>query len=296
MRQREQEGAHGEVVYKKRRQLPEAWRRFRKNRRAVFGGILVLLLLAAGIFAPVLTKYDPYTQDLINKCLGPSWEHLCGTDNYGRDIFTRILYGARISLIVGWVSVITSCLLGGTLGAVAGYYGGRVDNVILRIMDIFLAIPTILLNISIVAALGGGLVNMLIAMGISSTPTYCRTLRAEILKVRNQEFVEAARAAGASDLNIIVKHIIPNCLAPMIVRVTMSIGSAILSCASLSFIGLGISPPTAEWGSMLASGREVIRTAPHICTFPGLAIMLTVFSLNLMGDGIRDAFDPKMKT
>ena len=218
MRQREQEGAHGEVVYKKRRQLPEAWRRFRKNRRAVFGGILVLLLLAAGIFAPVLTKYDPYTQDLINKCLGPSWEHLCGTDNYGRDIFTRILYGARISLIVGWVSVITSCLLGGTLGAVAGYYGGRVDNVILRIMDIFLAIPTILLNISIVAALGGGLVNMLIAMGISSTPTYCRTLRAEILKVRNQEFVEAARAAGASDLNIIVKHIIPNCLAPMIVR------------------------------------------------------------------------------
>ncbi len=296
MRQREQEGAHGEVVYKKRRQLPEAWRRFRKNRRAVFGGILVLLLLAAGIFAPVLTKYDPYTQDLINKCLGPSWEHLCGTDNYGRDIFTRILYGARISLIVGWVSVITSCLLGGTLGAVAGYYGGRVDNVILRIMDIFLAIPTILLNISIVAALGGGLVNMLIAMGISSTPTYCRTLRAEILKVRNQEFVEAARAAGASDLNIIVKHIIPNCLAPMIVRVTMSIGSAILSCASLSFIGLGISPPTAEWGSMLASGREFIRTAPHICTFPGLAIMLTVFSLNLMGDGIRDAFDPKMKT
>ena len=296
MRQREQEGAHGEVVYKKRRQLPEAWRRFRKNRRAVFGGILVLLLLAAGIFAPVLTKYDPYTQDLINKCLGPSWEHLCGTDNYGRDIFTRILYGARISLIVGWVSVITSCLLGGTLGAVAGYYGGRVDNVILRIMDIFLAIPTILLNISIVAALGGGLVNMLIAMGISSTPTYCRTLRAEILKVRNQEFVEAARAAGASDLNIIVKHIIPNCRAPMIVRVTMSIGSAILSCASLSFIGLGISPPTAEWGSMLASGREFIRTAPHICTFPGLAIMLTVFSLNLMGDGIRDAFDPKMKT
>lgn len=285
-----------DVVYKKRRQLPEVWRRFKKNKRAVFGGILVLLLLLAGILAPILTPYDPYKQDLMNKCLGPSWEHWCGTDNYGRDIFTRILYGARISLIVGWISVITSCLLGGTLGAIAGYYGGKIDNTILRIMDIFLAIPNILLNISIVAALGGGLVNMLIAMGISSTPTYCRTLRAEILKVRNTEFVEASRASGASDFKIIVKHIIPNCLAPMIVRVTMSIGSAILSCASLSFIGLGISPPTAEWGSMLASGREFIRTAPHICTFPGLAIMLTVFSLNLMGDGIRDAFDPKMKT
>ncbi len=285
-----------EVVYKKRRQLPEVWRRFKKNRRAVFGGVLVLLLLLAGIFAPYLTPYDPYTQDLLNKNLGPSLLHLCGTDNFGRDIFTRILYGARISLIVGWVSVITACLLGGTLGAIAGYYGGKVDNIILRIMDIFLAIPSILLNISIVAALGGGLVNMLIAMGISSTPTYCRTIRAEILKVRNQEFVEASRAAGASDFTIILKHVIPNCLAPMIVRVTMSIGSAILSCASLSFIGLGISPPTAEWGSMLASGRELIRTAPHICTFPGLAIMLTVFSLNLMGDGIRDAFDPKMKT
>lgn len=284
------------VVYKKRRQLPEVWRRFRKNKRAVVGGILVIIILLSGIFAPFLTPYEPNVQNLMEINKGPSWEHLCGTDNYGRDIFTRILYGARISMIVGWIAVLTSCLLGGTLGAIAGYYGGKVDNVIMRFMDIFLAIPNILLNISITAALGGGLVNMLIAMGISSTPTYCRTLRAEILKVRDQEFVKAARAAGASDMLIIVKHIIPNCLAPMIVRITMSIGSAILSCASLSFIGLGISPPTAEWGSMLASGREFIRTAPHICTFPGLAIMLTVLALNLMGDGIRDAFDPKMKT
>ena len=284
------------VVYKKRRQLPEVWRRFKKNKRAVVGGILVIIILLAGIFAPVLTPYEPNTQDLMNMNQGPSWQHLCGTDNYGRDIFTRILYGARISMIVGWIAVLTSCLLGGTLGAIAGFYGGKVDNVIMRFMDIFLAIPNILLNISITAALGGGLVNMLIAMGVSSTPTYCRTLRAEILKVRNQEFVKAARAAGAADMLIIVKHIVPNCLAPMIVRITMSIGSAILSCASLSFIGLGISPPTAEWGSMLASGREFIRTAPHICTFPGLAIMLTVLALNLMGDGIRDAFDPKMKT
>ena len=284
------------VVYKKRRQLPEVWRRFRKNKRAVVGGILVIIILLSGIFAPFLTPYEPNVQNLMEINKGPSWEHLCGTDNYGRDIFTRILYGARISMIVGWIAVLTSCLLGGTLGAIAGYYGGKVENVIMRFMDIFLAIPNILLNISITAALGGGLVNMLIAMGISSTPTYCRTLRAEILKVRDQEFVKAARAAGASDMLIIVKHIIPNCLAPMIVRITMSIGSAILSCASLSFIGLGISPPTAEWGSMLASGREFIRTAPHICTFPGLAIMLTVLALNLMGDGIRDAFDPKMKT
>ena len=286
----------GTVTYKKRRQLPEVWRRFKKNGRAVFGGILVIVILLAGIFAPFLTPYEPNEQNLTEAFLTPSAEHLCGTDNFGRDIFTRILYGARISMIVGWIAVITACMIGGTLGAIAGYYGGKVDNVIMRFMDIFLAIPTILMNISITAALGGGLVNMLIAMGISSTPTYCRTLRAEILKTRNQEFVEAARAAGASDANIIIKHIIPNCLAPMIVRITLSIGSAILSCASLSFIGLGIAPPTAEWGSMLSSGRDYIRTYPHICTFPGLAIMLTVFALNLMGDGVRDAFDPKMKT
>lgn len=284
------------VTYKKRRQLPEVWRRFKKNKRAVVGAILVIVILLAGVLAPFLTPYDPYTQDLMNMNQSPSMQHLCGTDNYGRDIFTRILYGARISMIVGWIAVLTSCLLGGTLGAIAGYYGGRVDNVIMRFMDIFLAIPNILLNISITAALGGGLVNMLIAMGVSSTPTYCRTLRAEIMKVRDQEFVKAARAAGSPDMLIIIKHIIPNCLAPMIVRITMSIGSAILSCASLSFIGLGISPPTAEWGSMLSSGREFIRTAPHICTFPGIAIMITVLALNLMGDGIRDAFDPKMKT
>lgn len=292
----DQVSAGTKPVYKKRRQFPEVWRRFKKNKRAILGACLLILIILAAIFAPYLTKYDPYTQDLDNMFARPSFEHLCGTDNYGRDIFTRIIYGGRISLTAALISVTLSLIAGGTLGSIAGYFGGKFDNIIMRIMDIFLAIPSILLNISIVAALGTGMRNMLIAISISYIPQFCRTLRAEILKVRGQEFIEAARTAGAGNFFIITRHVIPNCIAPIIVRATMNMASVILSCASLSFMGLGIQPPTAEWGSMLSSGREFIRTAPHLCTFPGLAIMLTIFSMNLMGDGLRDAFDPKMKT
>ena len=204
--------------------------------------------------------------------------------------------GIRTSLLCGVVAVVISLAIGGVLGAVAGYYGGKLDNIIMRFMDILLAIPSLLLAISMVAALGGGMVNMLFAIGISSMPSFCRTLRGEILRIRKTDFVEAAKAAGAKDSWIIIKHIIPNCLAPIIVRVTMGVASAILFCSSLSFIGLGVAPPTPEWGQMLSFGREFIRTYPHMSTFPGLAIMLTVFALNMMGDGLRDALDPKMKT
>jgi peptide/nickel transport system permease protein len=283
------------VVYKKRRRFPEIWRKFRRNKRGVAGMVILIVLFLAGIFAPFISPYDPIAQNLRESLKPPSFAHWLGTDNFGRDFLTRIIYGIRISLAAGLVAVSISLVVGGVLGALAGYYVGWVDNIILRFMDTLLAMPSILLAISIVAALGGGVINMLIAIGLSSMPQYCRTLRAEILKIREQEFVEAARAAGASDFSIIMRHILPNCLAPLIIRVTMGMAGAILSCASLSFIGLGVSPPTPEWGSMLSRGREYIRTHPNLSTFPGFAIMLTIFALNLMGDALRDALDPKMK-
>ena len=256
----------------------------------------MVVVILAGVFAPVITKYEPTQQNLSESYETPSWEHPFGTDDLGRDIFSRVIYGIRVSLLCGLAAVAISLAIGGVLGALAGYYGGAVDNIIMRFMDILLAIPSLLLAISLVAALGGGIGNMLLAIGLSSMPTYCRTLRGEILRIRGTDFVEAAKSAGAKDSWIIIRHIVPNCLAPLIVRVTMGVASAILFCSSLSFIGLGVAAPTPEWGAMLSSGREFIRTYPHMCTFPGLAIMVTVFALNMMGDGLRDALDPKMKT
>lgn len=283
------------VTYKKKSQGPEIWRRFKKNRRALLGlGILIFLVFLA-VFANVVSPYDPTVQDIPNKLQGPSMAHLMGTDQYGRDILSRVIFGTRISLMVGIVSTSMAVAVGGTLGSVAGYYGGVTESIIMRVTDIFLAIPSILLNIAIAAALGGGLVNMMIALGISYIPAYCRIMRSSIYSVRDQEFIEASRAAGAGDGYIILHHIVPNCLSPMIVQATLKVGAAILLCSTLSFIGVGISPPTPEWGSMIATGREYLRTAPHLTTFPGIAIMLAVFSLNLMGDGLRDALDPKLK-
>lgn len=282
-------------VYKKRSQTQEIVRRFLRNRQAVAGLIMLTILVFCAVFAPVIAPYDPIKQDLRNRLDPPSWEHIMGTDELGRDIFSRILYGARISLTVGLIAVSLSCVAGCLLGVVAGYYGGVLDNIIMRCADVLMAIPSILLNIAIVAALGTGLQNVMIAIGISSIPGYCRIMRASILSLRDQEFVEASRAAGAGGVYIITHHILPNCLAPLIVQATLRTGSAILSCASMSFIGLGIVPPTPEWGAMLSSGREFLRDAPHLTTFPGVAIMFAVFAMNLMGDGLRDALDPKLK-
>lgn len=283
------------VAYKKKSQGPEIWRRFCKNKRAVFGLAVIVLLILIAIFADVLAPYDPAVQDTTSRRLPVSREHWMGTDQYGRDIMSRVIYGTRISLSVGVLATAFALFLGGALGAIAGYYGGKVESIIMRFMDILLAIPSILLNIAISAALGGGMFNMMLAVAISNVPAYCRIMRGAILSVRDQEFTEASRSSGASDFYIITHHIIPNCLSPMIVQATLKVGSAILVCSTLSFIGLGISPPTPEWGSMIAAGREYLRTSPHMTTFPGLAIMLAVFSLNLMGDGLRDALDPKLK-
>ena len=284
-----------QVITKKRSQLKEVWRRFCRNKQAMIGLAMLLLLIFVAVFANVIAPYDPVEQNLLIRLQGPSAAHWFGTDELGRDIFSRILYGARISLTVGLIAVSISCVAGCALGAIAGYYGGILDTVIMRISDIMMAIPSILLNISIVAALGTGLQNVMIAIGISSVPAYCRIMRASLLSLKNQEFVDASRVAGSTDFYIIMHHIIPNSLSPLIVQATLKIGGAILSCASMSFIGLGIVPPTPEWGAMLSTGRDFLRDAPHLTAFPGLAIMFAVFSMNLIGDGLRDALDPKLK-
>ncbi|WP_432408035.1 ABC transporter permease [Wukongibacter sp. M2B1] len=282
---------------KKRSQWAEVWRRLKKNKMAMVGlGILTILILAA-FFAPLIANYDEVVikQDLVNKLKGPSAEHILGTDEFGRDIFARMIWGARVSLRVGILAVGISIIIGGTLGAIAGFYGGKLDTVIMRIMDIFLAIPSILLAIAIVSALGPSLTNLMIAIGISSVPSYARIVRASVLSIRDQEFIEAARAIGANDFRIIAKHIIPNALAPVIVQGTLGVAGAILSTAGLSFIGLGIQPPAPEWGAMLSTGRAYLRYAWHVTTFPGIAIMITILALNLVGDGLRDALDPRLK-
>lgn len=284
-------------VSQKRKSGPwrDVWRRLKRDKMAMFGLFIIGLLVFAAIFADFIAPYGFDDQNLKARLIGPGSEYLLGTDNFGRDIFSRIVYGSRISLQVGFIAVGISAICGGTLGAIAGYYGGKLDNFIMRMMDILLAVPSILLAISIVAALGPGLQNVMIAVGIGSIPSYARIVRASVLSIRDQEFVEAARAVGANDFRIITKHILPNSMAPIIVQATLGVAGAILSAAGLSFIGLGIQPPTPEWGAMLSSGRDYLRDHWHVATFPGLAIMITIFALNLLGDGLRDALDPRLK-
>lgn len=283
------------VTYKKRSQSKEIWRRFKKNKSSIAGMIIITILVLCAIFAEYIAPYDPSKQDYSHTLETPSAEHYFGTDEMGRDIFSRIIFGARTSLTVGLISVSLACFVGSFIGAIAGYFGGKFDSLVMRFMDIFLAIPSTLFNISVIAALGPGIINMMIAVGISNIPRYCRIMRAAVLQVKNQEFIEAARAGGAQDFFIIMYHVIPNAFAPIIVQATLSVGSAIIACAGLSFIGIGIAPPTPEWGAMLSNGRDLLRDYSYITAFPGLAIMITVLSLNLMGDGLRDAFDPKLK-
>ena len=275
--------------------ISEMIRKFKKQKNSVIALVFILFLVFLALFGESLAPFKINEYDYSAILQGPSGAHWFGTDELGRDIFSRILYGSRISLTVGLIAVGISSVVGCSLGAVAGYYGGVLDNVIMRCTDILMAIPSILLNISIVAALGTGLQNVMIAIGISSVPAYCCIMRASLLSLKDQEFVDASRAAGAGDFHIIVHHILPNSLAPLIVQATLKIGGAILSCASMSFIGLGIVPPTPEWGAMLSTGRDFLRDAPHLTAFPGMAIMFAVFAMNLMGDGLRDALDPKLK-
>ena len=275
--------------------LSEVFQRFCRNKLAVTGAVIMILLVAIAIFAPLLA---PYPYDLQNAAVakqGPSMDHLFGTDNYGRDILSRCIYGARISLSVGILAVGVAIIVGGLLGAIAAFYGGIVDDLIMRVLDIVYAVPAILLGIAIAATLGPSLQNMMIAIAVGNVPSYARVVRASVLTVKSNEYIVAARCVGATDWRIIFKHIIPNALAPIIVQATLGVAGAILSCSTLSFLGLGIQPPTPEWGSMLSTARQFIRQCPYMSIFPGVCIMITVFALNVIGDGIRDAIDPRLK-
>lgn len=280
---------------KKKSQWRDLCKRLFRNKLAVVGLVIILSLLLMAIFAPVIAPYHYDLQNLKSSNLLPCKDHLLGTDNFGRDILSRIIYGSRISLLVGFVAVGIGVLIGGSLGAIAGYYGDVIDNIIMRFIDIMLAIPSTLLAISISAALGPGLRNAMIAIGLGTIPTYARVVRATVLTVKEQEYIEAARSTGCKNSRIILKHILPNSMAPLIVQATLGVASAILSAAALSFIGLGVEPPMPEWGAMLSAGRSYIRDYWHVVTFPGLAIMITIFAINVFGDGMRDALDPRLK-
>lgn len=266
-----------------------------RNKRAVVGGIVLIMIVLMAVFAPYISKYDPVKQDIRSRLQPPSKDHIFGTDQFGRDTFTRVIYGARLSLRVGFTSIAISLVIGSALGLIAGYYGGILDNVIMRFIDILLALPGFLLALAIVAALGPGLENVVIAIGISYIPSFARMMRSSVLSIRELDYVSAAEAVGAPDWRVILLHILPNSLNPIIVLTTLSLAGAILSAAGLSFLGMGAQPPTPEWGSMIAAARPFIRVSHWAVTVPGLAIFTTVMCLNLVGDGLRDALDPRMK-
>ena len=260
-------------------------------------GLVILIIM----FAVALTidfwldQEKVIGQNIMGKLKGPSAEHWFGTDEMGRDLFWRVVYGSRYSLAIGFVAVMVSLVIGVPLGAAAGYYGGKVETIIMRVTDIFSAIPSILMGVVIVSILGGNTINLMLAVGISSVPQFVRITRAAVLTVKNEEYVEAARALGKTDSYIVFRHILPNCLSPIIVQTTLRVASAIISASSLSFLGLGIKPPSPEWGALLTAGKTYIRGYSYLCLFPGLAIMITVLAFNMVGDGLRDAMDPKLK-
>jgi peptide/nickel transport system permease protein len=279
---------------KKEIMLVTTLKRLLKNKLAVFGLVIIILQIVMAVFAPVISGYSPVKQDLMQTELKPFTDgHWLGTDNYGRDIWSRIVFGARISLVVGVTAVALGLLGGITLGLLAGYYK-KLDSIIMRIVDLLFAFPGILLAMLIIAVLGTSLVNVAIAISIWSIPTCARIVRGSVLTVKKQEYIHAMKSLGASDARIIIKHILPNCMAPIIVFATMRMATSILSTASLSFLGLGAQPPTPEWGAMIAAGQDFMWTSPHMTIIPGVAIMLVVFAFNVLGDGLRDALDPNM--
>ncbi|MDR0851154.1 MAG: ABC transporter permease [Clostridiales Family XIII bacterium] len=280
---------------RRRSQMLSIWKRLCRNKLSIIGMIIFLILVLAAIFAKQIAPYDYSAQDLTNALAMPSAEHWMGTDDFGRDILSRVIYGGRISLLVALLGIIISLVAGGLIGVISGYYSGTLDGILMRIMDVIMAIPGFLLAVCVSAALGSGVLNTAIAIAIAGIPGYARLMRALVMSIRGNEYVEAARVCGQSGFRIMIREIVPNTLSPIIVDTTLRIGAYILMISSLSFIGLGVQPPEAEWGSMLSAGRQYIRSFWPIVTFPGLAIMATLFGLNLFGDGLRDALDPRLK-
>lgn len=280
---------------RKESQLSQVLGRMRKNKAAMAGLYIILAMVLLAVVSPLILPYDYAAMDMKNMYAAPSLAHWFGCDDLGRDILSRLLYGSRASLSLGLLATLIATLIGLVLGSIVGYFGGWVDNIIMRLLDILQAIPGMLLAIAISAALGTGFFNTILALSIGGIPMTVRLLRGSILTVRKQEYIEAAEKINCSKFRIITAHILPNSIAPLIVSVTMGIGNTIMSAAALSYIGLGIQPPTPEWGAMLSAGKAVIAKYPHVCIFPGLCIMLVVLAFNMLGDGLRDAMDPKLK-
>lgn len=287
--------ASSSVKAKKKSELVRIFRQLSKNKLAMLGLVIFILEVLLAILAPVIAPYDITAMDVTAINAGPFAAHLFGCDDMGRDIFSRIIVGARYSITIGISAVAIATVVGCAIGSVAGYFGGWVDNIIMRILDIIQAIPNMLLMIVAAAMLGPGFVNTILAMSIGSIPGMARMLRAQMLKERSSEYIEAEVSINCSTFRIILSHLLPNCMSPIIVQATMGVGQTITLAAGLSFLGLGVQPPAPEWGAMLSNARAFMRTAPHLVLFPGLAIAVTVLALNLLGDGLRDALDPKLK-
>lgn len=281
---------------KKSSQLKEIWRRYRKNKAAVLGLIILVFILGVAIFADVIVPYSKCIEQVgADRLQGPSLVHFFGTDEYGRDLFARVIHGSRFSLFIGVATSLMALIFGAILGASAGYFGGVVDNVICRIIDVFACVPPILLSLAVVAALGTNLRNLIIAITVSCIPGNVRLIRSLVLTVAEQDYVEAARSYGTSTPRIIFRYVLPNAMGPIIVNTTMSISDMILSAAGLSFIGMGIQPPSPEWGALLSNAQTYLFTAPYMLIFPGVFIILSSLAFNLVGDGLTDALDPKLK-
>ncbi len=283
------------TIRKPASQLRRNWAKLRRNKAALFGGFILLGYIFTALFAPLLFGGNPAAPNLVISLEGPSAQHLLGTDELGRSILGRIIWGSRVSLMIAVGVVAVGLLVGVPFGLVSGYYGGKVDFLIQRVTDMMLAFPGFLLALGLVAVLGVGLKNTVVSIGISMVPIYIRLVRGCVLTVREQVYVEAARAVGTRDYKIILKHILPNVMVPITVQTSLGMGNAILFAAGLGFLGIGVQPPTPEWGAMLGSGRAYLFNAPHVATFPGIAIFLSVLSFNLLGDGLRDALDPRFK-
>ena len=283
--------------FKQRSMFVETWKRLRKNKGAMIGLFIVIVLFLLAIFAGVIFDYDTDVigQNYNELLQEPSWKHPFGTDEMGRDLLARIIYGSRASLFISFAAVCLAAVIGCCFGAISGYFGGMVDSIIMRITDMLLAIPETLFAITLVAALGTSTFTLIIALAISNIPIYCRLLRGSVMTQRGSEHIEAARAIGAKTSTIIWTHILPNCIAPVLVQFTLSIAVTILTISGLSFLGLGVAPPKPEWGALLSSSRSYMREHTYLTIFPGLAIMTTILSLNLLGDGLRDALDPRLR-
>lgn len=282
---------------KKLSRSAEVWRRYRKSPTAMIGLAIISVIILSAIFADIIVPYDYGIKQVIpDRLQGPSLKHLFGTDDLGRDLFSRVIHGSRSSLVLGILTTAVATLIGGFLGGICAYYGNRVDNIIMRLLDVITSIPSTLLSLSIVASLGPGIRNLVIAITVSRVPTFARVIRSAVLNIVNQEYIEAAKAGGTRNLRIMLRHVYPNAMSPIIVQCTMSISQLILQAAGLSFLGMGMQPPAPEWGALLNSARDFMRTAPHLMLFPGIAIVLAALAFNLVGDGLRDAFDPRLKS